>query len=88
MSETIRNFVAGKKIDNSMQFTIQVPDKKASFFLELIKSLKFAKVAAVEEELSPKEQLKADIRQAVKEVNLIKQGKMKGRPVEDLLNEL
>lgn len=71
-----------------MQFTIQVPDKKASFFLELIKSLKFAKVAAVEEELSPKEQLKADIRQAVKEVNLIKQGKMKGRPVEDLLNEL
>lgn len=75
-----------------MQFVIDVPDNKASFFLELAKNLKFVKVApaAIDEtyEEPTQEQLKAEIRQAVKEVNLIKQGKMKGRPVDDLLNEL
>ncbi len=35
-----------------------------------------------------KEQILQDIRDAVKEVNLIKAGKLKGVPAEDLLNEL
>ena len=75
-----------------MQFIVEVPDNKASFFLELAKNLAFIQVAPVTadeaHEEPTKEQLKAEIRQAVKEVNLIKQGKLKSRPVEDLLNEL
>ncbi|MCU0341279.1 MAG: hypothetical protein MUE30_15475 [Spirosomaceae bacterium] len=35
-----------------------------------------------------KEQLIAEIKQAVREVNLVKQGKMKARPVQELLDEL
>ncbi len=35
-----------------------------------------------------KEQILQDIRDAVKEVNLIKAGKLKRIPAEDLLNEL
>jgi len=35
-----------------------------------------------------KEEIKAEIRQAVIEMNLVRQGKMKSRPVEDLLDEL
>ena len=33
-------------------------------------------------------QLKEEIRQAVKEVNLVKKGKLNARPVQDLLDEL
>ncbi|WP_421829395.1 hypothetical protein [Larkinella sp.] len=40
-----------------------------------------------EEELT-KTELKAEIRQAVQEVNLIKKGKLKARPIQDLLDEL
>jgi hypothetical protein len=35
-----------------------------------------------------KEQLIEEIKQAVREVNLVKKGKMKSRPVEELLDEL
>ena len=34
------------------------------------------------------EQLVAEIKQAVHEINLVKQGKMKARPVKELLDEL
>ncbi len=34
------------------------------------------------------EQLVTEMKQAIKELNLIKQGKAKGRPVKELLNEL
>ncbi|MCU0471507.1 MAG: hypothetical protein MUF58_23275 [Arcicella sp.] len=34
------------------------------------------------------EQLKIEIRQAVKEINLVKKGKLTARPVQDLLDEL
>jgi len=73
-----------------MQFIVQVPDNKASFFLELAQSLKFVKVSpdSIVNEEPTREQLKAEIRQAVREVNLIKKGKLKSRPIDDLLNEL
>lgn len=35
-----------------------------------------------------KEQLIAEIKEAVREVNLIKKGKLKGRPLKELLDEL
>jgi uncharacterized protein YihD (DUF1040 family) len=35
-----------------------------------------------------KEQLLQEIREAVEEINLIKKGKLKGRPLQDLLDEL
>jgi hypothetical protein len=41
-----------------------------------------------EEDLDTKEQILQGIRDAVKEVNLIKAGKLKGIPAKDLLDEL
>ncbi len=35
-----------------------------------------------------KEQLLQEIREAVEDINLIKQGKLKGRPLQELLDEL
>ncbi|QJD77856.1 hypothetical protein [Spirosoma rhododendri] len=74
-----------------MQCTLQISDTKAAFFMELIESLDFVQVIADDStaECEPsKEQLKAEIRQAVNEMNLVRKGKMKSRPVENLLDEL
>ncbi|PRY45508.1 hypothetical protein CLV58_102257 [Spirosoma oryzae] len=73
-----------------MQFSVNVPDEKVSFFLELIKNLRFVKIepVTVQEEEVTAEQLKAEIKEAVNEMKLVRQGKKKSRPIEDLLNEL
>ncbi len=72
-----------------MQFSVNVPDEKVSFFLELIKNLRFVKIepVTVQEEEVTAEQLKAEIKEAVNEIKLVRQGKKKSRPIEDLLNE-
>lgn len=73
-----------------MQFIVQVPDNKASFFLELAQSLKFVKVSpdSIVDEEPTKEQLKAEIRQAVREVNLAKKGKLQLPTLDEFLREL
>ncbi len=73
-----------------MQLSVNVPDEKVSFFLELIKNLRFVKIepVTVQEEEVTAEQLKAEIKEAVNEMKLVRQGKKKSRPIEDLLNEL
>jgi hypothetical protein len=68
--------------------TIKVPDNKYSFFVELVKNLGFAKQIVVEEEEPAKAEILNGIREAVEEVNLIKQGKKKSVPLKDFLNEL
>jgi hypothetical protein len=70
------------------QVILSVPDKKYEFFIELIKNLEFVKgVEEVSKEPGKKEII-AGIRQAVEEVKLIKAGKLKGRPAQELLDEL
>ncbi len=71
------------------EVTVQIPDKKHELFIELMKSLSFVKkVKTLEEDEPTKEEILEGIRQAVKEVNLIKQGKLKGTPIKKLLSEL
>ncbi len=55
--------------------------------MELAHSLNFVKKIEVEESLSKGKVLKG-IKQAVKEVNLVKAGKLKARDARDLINEL
>ena len=69
------------------QITLHIPDKKVPFFMELIKSLKFIKKVETEEETS-KEEILQGIKEAVDQVNLAKQGKVKLKSARDLLNEL
>lgn len=69
------------------QITIHIPDNKVSFFMELIKSLKFIKKVETEEGTS-KEQILQNLQDAVEEVNQIKAGKKKAQPLSDFLNEL
>jgi hypothetical protein len=71
------------------QVTLHIPDKKYPLFIELAKSLDFIKKIEEEPEPEPtKEQILQGIKQAVKEVNLVKAGKLKARDARELLNEL
>jgi hypothetical protein len=68
-----------------MKIILEIKDEKASFIMEVLKDFKDVKAI-------PLSNYKADvlegIKEAVEEVNLIKQGKLKGIPARELLNEL
>ncbi len=68
-----------------MKVILDIPDNKASFFMELLKSFSFVKTKTISPE---KAELMEDIKEAVDNLNLVKQGKLKARPAKDLLNEL
>ena len=56
---------------------------------EFLQSLKSQKTEAEEDMIAKeKEEILDDIREGFKELKLMNQGKLKGRPVEELLNEL
>jgi len=69
------------------QITISIPEKKYTFFMELINNLGFIKEVGLDDEPT-KEQIMKDIKESVHEVNLIKKGKLKGISAKDLLHEL
>lgn len=75
------------------QLTISIPDNHASFFLKVVKAFDFAKVEKnikVEEPSLSAEQKRIldGISEAVNEVNLHKQGKIKLQSGDEFLNEL
>jgi hypothetical protein len=70
------------------EITVQVSDKKYGMFLELMKSLSFVKKVKTVDNEPTKEEILDGIRQAVKEVNLIKQGKLKPTSLKEFLDEL
>jgi hypothetical protein len=66
------------------QITINIKDnRKLSFLLELLKNFDF-----VEVEKTSRTSLKDEIKEAVDNVNLIKQGKLQAKPLSELLDEL
>ena len=68
-----------------MKIILDIKDEKASFMMELLRNFKDVKA-------KPISGYKADVleglSEAIAEVKLIKQGKLKGIPAKDLLNEL
>jgi hypothetical protein len=68
-----------------MKVLLDIKDSKAQFILELLINFSFVKT-------KPLTPYKADVleglKEAVEELNLIKQGKLKGISAKDLLNEL
>ena len=68
-----------------MKVILDIQDKKAGFVMELLRALPFVKTKTIS---SSKAKLIEEIKESVEEVNLIKTGKLKGKPVEEFLNEL
>lgn len=68
-----------------MKMLIDIKDSKADFFVEVLKNFSFVKA----QPLSPyKAEVFKSVNNAVKEMALIKSGKLKARDAEDFLNEL
>ena len=71
------------------QVVLNIKDGKAPFFFELIKNFRFIKIEKTITDNEPsKELILQGIKQGLKEVKLIEQGKMKAKPLKDFLNEL
>lgn len=66
---------------------LEVPDNKAVFALEVLKSLSFVKKAH-QADTSVNQQLLEELKEAVTQLTLIEKGKLKSRPAKALLNEL
>lgn len=68
-----------------MKLLIEVPEEKASFFLELLQQLDYVKA----KKLGRKdEDFYEGLREAVDEVSLAKEGKLKLKSARELLDEL
>lgn len=70
------------------QVTLHISEKKYPLFIEFAKSISFIKKIEVEDEAPTKGQVLRGVRQAVKEMNLIKAGKLKARDAREIINEL
>lgn len=71
--------------DCKMKVLLDIKDNKADFVMELLANFSFVKAKQIEDE---KAQLVDEIKEAVKEMKLIRAGKKKARNAEDFLNEL
>ncbi|MCR9017285.1 hypothetical protein [Aquiflexum gelatinilyticum] len=69
-----------------MKVLIDIPDNEASFAMKVLKSLSFVKKAKPMSEATV--DLWEDLNEAAYEVRLHKQGKLKLKTAQDLLNEL
>ncbi|MCA6423469.1 MAG: hypothetical protein IM568_11715 [Flavobacterium sp.] len=68
-----------------MRVLLDIKDNKAKALLEVLKGLSYVKTKMISDE---KALLMEEIKEAVEELNLIRQGKLKGIPAKQLLDEL
>jgi hypothetical protein len=68
-----------------MKVLLDIQDDKAAFVLELLGNLPFVKAKPLSEQ---KAQFLEEIQEAVNEVNLAKLGKLRPKPLSELLDEL
>lgn len=68
-----------------MKVLLDIKDDKAHHLLEVLKGLPYVKTKQLTE---PKAELISEIREAVENLHLVRQGKLKARPAKELLDEL
>jgi len=69
----------------TMKVLLDIKDDKAIHLMEVLRSLPYVKTKTISDE---KALLIEEIKEAVDNLNLVRQGKMKARPAKELLNEL
>ncbi len=68
-----------------MKVLLDIDDNKAFHLVEVLKSLPYVKTQAITDE---KSKTLLEIKQAIENLKSVKEGKLKPRPVEELLDEL
>ena len=69
-----------------MKILLDIQDNKVSFFMEMMRNFSFVKKAT--QISNAKATVMQDIKEAVEELRLVKEGKLEARNAEDLINEL
>jgi len=69
-----------------MKILVDIPDNEATFGMKVLKSLSFVKKAKPITQVAF--ELREDLKSAAQDVRLHKQGKLKLKTAQDLLNEL
>ncbi len=68
-----------------MKVLLDIKDDKAIHLLEVLKGLSYVKATIISDE---KAELMEEIKEAVDNLTLVRQGKLKARSAKELLNEL
>ena len=68
-----------------MKVLLDIKDNKAPSLMEVLRGLSYVKAKTISDE---KALLIEEIKEAVDNLILVKQGKLKARPAKDLLNEI
>jgi hypothetical protein len=68
-----------------MKVLLDIKDNKSAFFMEMLKNFSFVKATTLSES---KAEFLQDFKEAVDEVKLAKEGKIKLQSARDFLNEL
>ena len=68
-----------------MYVLVNVKDNKANFLVELVNNFSFARAKPISKS---KALLLNDIKESVINLNLVKQGKLEAKPLNELLDEL
>ena len=68
-----------------MKVLLDIKDNKASFVMELLKNFSFVKAKTLTDE---KAKMINEIKEAVDNLKLVREGKLKARPARELLDEL
>ena len=68
-----------------MKILLEINDDKAIHLVEVLKSLPYVDIIPYTDE---KTQLVSEIKEAVDNLKLVRESKLKAQPAEDLLNEL
>lgn len=68
-----------------MKVLLDIKDEKATFVLEVLKNFKFVKAQPF---TNNDNRFFEELKEAVEEVNLYKTGKIKGRPLTEVLDDL
>jgi hypothetical protein len=68
-----------------MKVLVDIRDNKAAFVMELLNNFSFVKAKPISDE---KALLMEEIKEAVENVKLAKRGKLKAKPLNELLDEL
>lgn len=68
-----------------MRVLLDIKDNKAMHLLEVLKGLSYVKTKMISDE---KAVLMEEIKEAVEELKLVRQGKIKGIPAKQLIDEL
>lgn len=68
-----------------MKVLLEIKENKAAFVMELLSNFKFVEAEPISSE---KAELIGEIKEAVENLKLVKEGKLKARPAKELLDEL